>query len=91
MQETNLFSLKMHFYNFILVIGHLYLNWYGFCDLSLSLLFYCVFTCSQYDLTANYFFCLAPQQMRGKEKREAYGGGGGGYSSRRDYQDDSYR
>lgn len=30
--------------------------------------------------------------MRGKEKREAYGGGGGGgYSSRRDYQDDSYR
>lgn len=28
--------------------------------------------------------------MRGKEKREAYGGGGG-YSSRRDYQDDSYR
>lgn len=54
-------------------------------------MFYCVFTCSQYDLTANYFFCLAPQQMRGKEKREAYGGGGGGYSSRRDYQDDSYR
>lgn len=30
--------------------------------------------------------------MRGKEKRESYGGGGGGgYSSRRDYQDDSYR
>ncbi|PFX24770.1 serine/arginine-rich splicing factor 10-like [Stylophora pistillata] len=29
-----------------------------------------------------------PQQMRGKEKRETYGGGS--YSSRRDYQDDSY-
>lgn len=81
MQETNLFSLKMHF-----IVLSLW-----FCDLSLSLLFYCIFTCSQYDLTANYFFCLAPQQMRGKEKREAYGGGGGGYSSRRDYQDDSYR